>query len=446
MRVRSLLGCLCLAGVTAAAACGGSPDTSTAPQGSGSDASAGDDGSAGGDDGSTGGMDGAGKHDAADSGGGQGDAGMDAPGEAGPFMPAMHPPWPIVPGNQEVVLDPMKLVTVVASNDAAASTYFAFGDALVASSWWKALSAEYKLGTPSASVHVTGAALTTNPDENAMQSFIASAIAGTAAAAPDGHTMYMLYLPPGIDAVDTMGTNTNCQFYGGYHTPYGTGGDSWGMVQHCPVQGTGLTDTQWMTIGASHEIGEAATDPQPGSGWTFPYPDPSAPWTSNPWAAAVVGELGDMCIETEWTEGGFTYQRMWSDVAAAMEGDPCIPAVSQDAYVNASVPQGWYTITSGGQLTIPVTGFSDEPATDWAITPVVWSSSVTGFQATLTSSTTTTIHGSTYPTTNNGRMATMTVTAPSATSGAWATIALYSIPQGPSPEPYHLWFVGVYVP
>ena len=428
---------LVLSGVVAAGACGGSPPPAL---------------------GDTQGPE-AGADVQAESG--PGDASLDQmPGDAGkphdaapdvvesgpPFMMAAHPPWPQVPGNALVVLHSMKLVTVVTSGDANAADLFAFGDALIASSWWSQIAQEYGLGTPSQNVHVTGAAMTANPTEAQMLSYIEAAVAGTPAAAADGDTMYMLYLPPGIDIVDPRGPNTNCQYYGGYHSLYDKSGDAWGVAQHCPVTGTQLTDLQSVTIIGSHEIVEGASDPIPNNGWTLPALDTSAPWTQTPWIEAVYGEIGDLCAGTQITEGLYIYQRIWSNAAAALEGDPCVPTYTQYAYDSMSAPQGWYPVTSGGTVTIPVTGFSNEATTEWLAFASIWKSSGPTFQVTLTSPTNETIQGKSYPTLNNGTSGTVTVTAPAAASGSWAIVALESDPYVTGGDPYHTWVVGVYIP
>jgi hypothetical protein len=444
------------------AACGGgsSPAADPGPGGHDSGLGGGDDAQTGDDQSSPGDGGGADQSSPHDGSGGQdaasadGNKPHDAAGvdvvEAGPFVPAPHPPWMQVPKNQGVVLKSMKLVTVVATGDPNANSYFAFGDALIASNYWKSFSTEYDLGTPTTNVHVTGAAITKDPNSATMEAYIAASIKGNAAAAPDGNTMYMLYLPTGIEILDDQSNspNTNCQFYGGYHTTYGTNGDAWGVGQHCPVQGAGITDAQWMTIVGSHEIIEAATDPTPDTGYSPGQPDTTTPWNQSPWQTALYGEVGDLCVETEVTEGSFTYQRIWSNAAAAKGGDPCVPATSQYAYVNTSAPQGWYTATSGGSVDIPLTGFSDRATKDWAITAQMWNSSANqSFGASVASATHLVTDAGTYPTTNNGKSATLTVTAPVAASGTWGTIAVYSFPLVYSGEDqYHLWFVGVYIP
>jgi hypothetical protein len=376
------------------------------------------------------------------------DAGPEAEAEAGPFEPASHPAWPQVPANDGVVLSSMKLVTVVTSGDSNGTDFFAFDDALIASAWWTPISQEYGLGTPTQNVHVTGAAMTTNPTEADMATYIATAIAGTPAAVADGNTMYMLYLPPGILISDPRGLNTGCQYYGGYHTTYDKSGDAWGVAQDCAISGDGLTDVQQMTIIGSHEIVEGATDPVPGNGWTLAPPVANAPWTQpdSTWIEAVYGELGDLCAYTQITEGLYIYQRIYSNAAAALGGDPCIPTYTMSAYDNMSAPQGWYTITSGGTATFPVTGFSNMATTPWLASAVFWKSSGPTFDVTLTSPTSETIQGTSYPTLNNGTSGTVTVTAPAAASGTWAIIALESDPYTVGGDPYHVWPIGVYIP
>ncbi|HEY1692796.1 MAG TPA: hypothetical protein VGG39_11580 [Polyangiaceae bacterium] len=398
--------------------------------------------------------------DGTSSGDATSDAAADAPTDApsdtasddagdGAFAPASHPAWPIVLPNAGVVLKNMKLVTIVASTDPNANDLFAFDDGLVQSQWWSAFSTEYGLGTPSASIHVTGAAVTGNPTEGTMEAYIAASIAADAdgGAGPDGNTMYMLYLPPGIDIIDARGENTNCQYYGGYHAQYDKSGDAWGVVQHCPVANTGITDLQSMTIIGSHEIAEGATDPIPGNGYTAGSPLTSQPWTQSPLVQTLFGEVGDLCSDTQWTEGAYTYQRIWSIAAAAKGFDPCVPAYPNQAYYNASPANLWYAVKAGTGLKIPVVGWSDRPTANWLIGPEVWTQSVTGFAAAYSSSLIEKTDAGSYYATNDGQTSYLQVDAPAdATSGAWATVALFNFTPGEPGDPYHIWFVGVYVP
>src|SRR5205823_8701777 len=107
-----------------------------------------------------------------------------------------------------------------------------------------------------------------------MRQYIQSAISGHAEAQPDGHTIYILYLPKGTNDVNPTNGRTNdancSEQYGGYHQPYGQQpGDSWGFARRCPKQGTGLSELQSLTVAGSHEVIESATDPYPGKGYSF---------------------------------------------------------------------------------------------------------------------------------------------------------------------------------
>ncbi|MGH7293389.1 MAG: hypothetical protein ACRELB_00580 [Polyangiaceae bacterium] len=377
--------------------------------------------------------------------GSTGDVTEAAPVEAAAFATAAHSPWPVLTPNAGIVLHDMKLVIVASSGDPQASDYFAYGDALIASAWWQSFATEYGLGTPTTSTHVTGPAITTDPTSQAMVKYITSAVAASpdAGAGANGDTMYMLFLPTGVDIQDQRGPNTSCQYYGGYHTTYDNSGDAWGVVQHCPITNTGLTDLQWMTIGASHEIAEAATDPIPDNGYTLvPQIDYAQPWTQPPWAASLYGEVGDMCVETQITEGSYMYQRIWSIAAAAKGLDPCVPPHAQYAYVNTSAPKGWYTVAAGTSVNVPITGWSDRATPDWIVAADIWSQSGTGYTATISSPTT----KNGYATTNNGKASTLTITAPvSASPGSWAIAYIASETFVSTGDQYHLWVVGAYV-
>jgi hypothetical protein len=370
------------------------------------------------------------------------------PDTSGPFVPAGHPAYPAVP-NHGAHLTNFKLVTVVASNDSLIADLFTFSDELIASQWYKTVSKDYSLGTPSASVHVTGAALTsgTTMTSSEMENYISTSINDPSApqqAQPDGNTIYMLYLPDGVDARDQNGVNTNCQLgYNGYHQVYGNGGDTLGFSQRCPSPVPGFSKLQTVTITGSHEIMEAATDPDNAHGWLFGWP-PSPP-TSSAWAMSPTqGEIGDLCGGTAIPEGNYTYQRIWSVTAAQTQADPCVPALTSP-YYNASAPKDWYSVAPGGSVDIPVSGFSTAYVTDWFLdTNVIYPAVSSGFTSKVTSAISATVSGQTYYKINNGKTATLTVTAPSS-SGSYAIIAVFSIAGAASQETFHLWPVGVYV-
>ncbi len=385
-----------------------------------------------------------------DDGGTGGDAQGDAGVDAGPFVQASHPAYPQVPHVGSGILSGMKLVTITAPGDPNAATYASFGNALVGSKWFTSIAKDYGLGVATSAGTFAGASLSGVPSLSAgqMENYIQNAITGNAAAAPDGHHMYIVYLPPGTGESN----DPSCMQYGGYHQQYGGSGDGWGFVQHC-TNPPGLTQLQWMTTAASHEIIEAATDT--GQGWAFQAnpPDPS----ETVWAT-LLSEVGDLCVGTEIIEGLYTYQRVWMNSLAASAADPCGPA-STKAYYNTAPAAGanglgWFPVTAGGSVPLPVKGFSTARIGDWVLDAVITKVTCGGcaqsdFTVTVTTPTSTTISGKMYPTINNGVTGTLTVTAKaSVPSGSYAEIQLVSEPLtgGAGSDPYHVWPVGVYVP
>ena len=62
----------------------------------------------------------------------------------------------------------MTLVTIVTLGDEYASQLFAFDDALIADSWWSAVTPDYLLSSPQSGVHLTGPAMFGNQTRQSM--------------------------------------------------------------------------------------------------------------------------------------------------------------------------------------------------------------------------------------------------------------------------------------
>ena len=394
----------------------------------------GDDGGASNDDGAAGAVD--------DGGNGVVDGGkpLDA---GGPFVPATHPAYPQIPRNQGVVLSGMKLVTIVAANEdpSVASALFGLADTITTSAYFTTVGADYGIAPPAQSVHITGGTVSSDMTAAQMVTFISSAIQNHPEAAVSANVFYMLYLPQGYWDVTSQGTNTNCQLgHGGYHTVT-QNGTPWGMAIHCPG---GLSRIQDLGISGSHEIVEAASDPQPGSGYRMPSFNAQAPWTGTPWTFGSGGENGDLCFGTSTYVSGFKLQRIWSNTAAAAGGDPCLPAIGEPFY-NVSAPQSWYTVPAGGTVQVPLTGYSDKKVADWIVQAAAITSKVSGFSAAITSATSLTIGGAKYPSINNSKPATLTISAPNAASGSWVIFYVYSTSTTGGSDQFHYWPVGAYI-
>jgi hypothetical protein len=266
--------------------------------------------------------------------------------------------------------------------------------------------------------------------------------------------IYLLYLPEGVVTEDASGLNCDCSILRGAHFGLSGTNSALAFVQRCST-----AELDDLTTTASHEIAESATDAF--AGWTLPSTNP--PWSASAWSSLQQGkiEVGDLCSGTFTTEGGYTYQRIWSNAAAASGGDPCVPEPSAP-YFNTTTGASFYAVKPGGKVTIPFSAWSSAPRDDWyvypqyAATPYVatptnaWTIDPSvGAIFSVTASTSgpsQTIDGVAYRSVNNGGTGALTVMAdPSARSGEWTVIRIQSRSADPR-DPLHSWPVGVYVP
>lgn len=284
--------------------------------------------------------------------------------ESAPY--SQHQPWPEVPTLNGGMLAPMRLVTIVPQNDAAdAPALFAFSTTLGRSTWWAKVSSEYDLGSVDGATTIMGPAVA--PPEitdHELFTYIESVIATRPELAPDGKTLYLIYMPEGVTVVARGNPNTGCKTFGAYHDVFGARGDNYAVVQRC----TEVSPVENMTVGASHEIAEAATDPK-GDGYRLPQIAAWKPWREtiwNAWNRAGHAELADMCEGTFWLENERVYQRIWSNAAARRGGDPCIPALNEP-YYGVAFQQEWYAVSAGERVDIPIKGWATGEMAAWPL-------------------------------------------------------------------------------
>jgi hypothetical protein len=337
------------------------------------------------------------------------DAGDDGSGGGYPAFPVDAPQ---IRKNQGAILASPVVVTVSWPGDTNASTWEAFGDALGASSYWSATTAEYGVAPaksgPSNHVRMTQP-LPPSLSYYDVENYVIATLQGAAwdGGAPDagapsppwpaptldasGHsqTIYSLFIPPSTTETDP-GTGTSfCGLGGfGYHDLVTVGSTSvvFSVTLECPGQtAADLEET------AAHEYVEAATNPNAGAaplGYVG-FDDNHVAWDIY---SQFNDELADAC--QNWQDsyyqdtGSFPYwvQRSWSNTAALAGHDPCVPAAAgpyqgmtlfpseeSKVTVNATAVGGGMTSTLGfkatlGQpLTFQVGYFSDASAAPWKI-------------------------------------------------------------------------------
>jgi hypothetical protein len=265
--------------------------------------------------------------------------------------PAPHPAPPqVITGGGPVLKNP-RVVPVFFSNDDATlvPSLKDFVSKLGATNYWKANSEEYGVGTLTAAapVDLEEAALATYQD-TAIETWLADKLNADDPAfpAPDDNTIYALHFPASTTITSGGGfggTSTSCQDFGGYHSSitldanHGSMPVAYAVIPQCPSF-DGLSVLDGMTSAESHELLEAATDPQPMTNPAYVEPDEAHLY----WLFALGGgETGDMCAQAsasfmQFPELPYTVQRSWSNQAAAAGHDPCVPAIPGEVYFNTA--------------------------------------------------------------------------------------------------------------
>lgn len=326
----------------------------------------------------------------------------------------------------------MRLVTIVSESDSAdsADTLFGFSKQLGRSAWWHRIAPEYGLTIMTSVAEITGPRLEQDVTDHDVFEYITAAVDANGGPSKDGNTLYVLYLPHGVTLIADGVPNTDCNNLGGYHARYGSRGDNLAVIQRC------LADLRDATVAASHEVIEAATDPDY-SGYTLPSIG-REPWTDDIWNAyrsTGRAEVADLCEGTYYVEGEWLFQRVWSNAAAASGGDPCIPELHEPFY-DTTFERDWYPIRAGESVTIPFEGWATEAVPDWGLRVHVHPE--VAYKAAPSA-----------PTLNSGERASIVVTAPpDAKSGSFAILDVESTrPEGSAlTDGEHINFVGVYVP
>jgi hypothetical protein len=114
---------------------------------------------------------------------------------------------------------------------------------------------------------------------------------------PDANTLFFVYLPPGVVAV--QGGSRSCSSFCGYHSDVGAIFYAVMPYPGCTGCTGSLQPFDALTSTSSHELAEAITDAIPGQGW---YDDQN-------------GEIGDICAWQTKQLGNYTVQLLWSNQA-----------------------------------------------------------------------------------------------------------------------------------
>lgn len=291
------------------------------------------------------------------------EAGVDAAPEAAPVdhgaPSSTYPAFPVDFGQlQENGGYSMKAPIVVAvtwDSDPSQASFDTFADEIGGTAYWKAASSEYGVGPATSGtinhVHVSNAAPASIQDADLQKLVSTNAgAAGTGWPAATQDTVYAFFLPPGTSLLMSQGFGGGTpqdacqQGVGGYHSQVtvGTTVTAYAVVPSCTFGGAN-TAAQQTTMSMSHELLEAATDPQPqgNAPGLIGFDGDHFAWD---YFQEFQSENGDACEfyrdsffeNKETTPATFDYwvQRTWSNKSAKAGHNPCVP--NSDPYFNVT--------------------------------------------------------------------------------------------------------------
>jgi hypothetical protein len=256
--------------------------------------------------------------------------------------PAFRPTYPQVLNSGGKVLASPKYVAITFAGDPLVADIDRFTSMIGTSDYWHTTTSEYGVGPATgAAVHVTETAPQTIDDSD-ISKWLVGKIDGNAPgfAPPDDGTVYAIFYPEQT-AITNSGVRS-CDVFAGYHAEAALASGQhvpYAVFPRCqPDAGAAITDLEILTVAASHEYIESATDPFPDSGPAY------LETTDFYGLPLLVNEVGDICdlmaVATETADevrpdSGLPYlvQRTWSNAAANAGRNPCVP--STGPYFNA---------------------------------------------------------------------------------------------------------------
>lgn len=294
-----------------------------------------------------------------------------------PYSPPFPPVAPQVLRAASTVLASPKVVPVFFPQDALQSTLVTFLQNYQAkSAAWGVLS-EYGIGRGTTAAAVTlPTALPATVAEADVQALLAARIGDGTLPRPDANTIYVLYFPSTVSLL--QGGATSCVDFAGYHgtsTLTDGGKTVYAVIPRCQMGLQAL-----LTYASSHELVEAATDP-----YLLGYNSMNEPYFL--WTVGHSGaEIGDLCqdlLDSAVNEAGVgVICRVWSNKAAALFTNPCLPAVAGPSFFGIPRHTQLNTVLINGQsknievvplpvgqtVSVEVRGLSDvKPGPSWTV-------------------------------------------------------------------------------
>ena len=268
-------------------------------------------------------------------------------------FPAFRPDMVQIVSNGGLILADPKIVTITYDADPNAALLESFGDRIGQTTYWREAVGEYGVGPavsgPHRHVRIQEAPPSTLTD-TALEKLIADRVTNSGTSgwpAWTADSIYIVYVPEKTVLTDARKGTDACKDYNGFHSEVSSAGKSivYAVVdQSCHDQPSNTPDTEkleeYATWVASHELGEAATDPHPNTdtGLTG-FDDAHRAWELFQTHQSENGDACEFFEDSFYRESevsfGFKVQRLWSNASAAAGHNPCVP-LDKKAYFNVS--------------------------------------------------------------------------------------------------------------
>lgn len=297
--------------------------------------------------------------------------GVDSGIDIDPVYPAPHAAMPLVKYQGGDILRSAKVVTVLFPGDPMKARIEAFTDMIVKSPWWTEVGSEYCtdaagtdcIGPGSVLAHVERASapkpLYTPTD---VEDLIRQMVASGEVPPPQKDVVYSLFFPRGIQVGESG--FMSCKDFGGYHSATevtAPGAASPTRVAYAVMVRCTTSEAE-TTVATAHELIEAATDPATESA----NPTGGFVMEDEAWASFFYPEVGDLCVREALLDvGGFVVQRSWSNKAAKVGKNPCVPVESGEKYFNAAPAVQEVKLAVGESITIDVVPFAESKMPSW---------------------------------------------------------------------------------
>lgn len=274
-----------------------------------------------------------------------------------------------------------RIVTITFAGDdpALVSRLEQFGDTITHSAWWREVVDSYCVkpddcigeGRPGLHVRLDESLPADVRDTDVAARVEREATSGRFGPL-DADTLLLVYLPEGVRFADAFVPRYCAGGPRAVHralrledatVPYS-------VLPRC-------SDEAELTATASHEILEATTNPDPMSrGFAFEQDSTSLAFIQS--GVEPVDPCGLVTMDGHWTHAaGFVVQRAWSNRAASLGHDPCVPARAGRPFVALVPREPVVRLTEEGESkTITVEAAADQEVPPWAVSAF----DLTGYQ------------------------------------------------------------------